>query len=151
MWYLVFPTLQLRHWSVLLKDEIFPFLVSSFQFWAVPVPIALRNIVGKSNTKNIFVAWIWASHDIWFDQILKKIWKSQYLCHFWTFGLIWYHKCHFQTIWYNFVITNIIFNIFGKYLYLVLSLHWYLMQFKRFFGAKFIKNRENLCYLLIFM
>ena len=91
------------------------------------------------------------SYDIWFDQILKKIWKSQYLCHFWTFGLIWYHKCHFQTIWYNFVITNIIFNIFGKYLYLVLSLHWYLMQFKRFFGAKFIKNRENLCYLLIFM
>ena len=79
------------------------------------------------------------SHDIWFDQILKKIWKSQYLCHFWTFGLIWYHKCHFQTIWYNFVITNIIFNIFGKYLYLVLSLHWYLMQFKSFFVAKLIK------------
>ena len=33
-----------------------------------------------------------SSYDIWFNQILKKLWKSQYLGHFQTFGIIWYHK-----------------------------------------------------------
>ena len=55
------------------------------------------------------------SYDIWFNQILKKLWKSQYLGGlggiWWyldlqivipkVFGIFWFANSHFKSIWKN--------------------------------------------------